>query len=79
MKICDFFVYFAGFLEKTMLNLFTLIFGDANAKRLKSYEKDLASIKKIEAEYREIGYRPRLMSSKLDSQDSILRTQMTLS
>ena len=37
-----------------MLNLFTLIFGDANAKRLKSYEKDLVSIKKIEAEYREI-------------------------
>jgi preprotein translocase subunit SecA len=36
-----------------MLSLLTTIFGDANAKRLKKYEKDLAEIKKIEAEYHE--------------------------
>lgn len=36
-----------------MLSLLTTIFGDANAKRLKKYEKDLEAIKKIESEYHE--------------------------
>lgn len=36
-----------------MLSFLTTIFGDANAKRLKKYEKDLLEIKKIEAVYRE--------------------------
>ncbi len=37
-----------------MLSLLTKIFGDSNSKRLKKYEKDLESIKKIETEYREL-------------------------
>lgn len=36
-----------------MFSLITTIFGDANTKRLKKYEKDLLEIKKIEADYRE--------------------------
>jgi len=36
-----------------MLSVFKFIFGDANAKRLKKYEKDLIEIKKIESSYRE--------------------------
>ena len=36
-----------------MLSFLNTLLGDANAKRLKSYEKDLLAIKKIEASYRE--------------------------